>query len=65
MKKVLFLLIALFTLCATIEANATPCDKRPKRGYNYKKANRQAKVYNSTNRSKILRQNGGCGWMNR
>jgi hypothetical protein len=65
MKKVLFLLIALFTLCATIEANAAPTDKRPKSGYNYKKAKRQAKTYNFTNRSKIRNGNGGCGWMNR
>lgn len=66
MKKVLFLLIALFTLCATIEATAAPTDKRPKKsGYNYKKAKRQAKAYNITNRSKIRKGNGGCGWMNR
>jgi hypothetical protein len=65
MKKVLFLLIALFTLCATIEANAAPTDKRPKNGYNYRKAKAKQERYNFFNKKHIQRSNGGCGWMNR
>jgi len=63
MKKVLFLLIALFTLCATIEANATPTDKRPK-GYNYQKQRAKEARYCFFFKKRIHRQNGGCGWAN-
>ena len=63
MKKVLFLLIALFTLCTTIEANAAPTDKRPK-GYNYKREYAKQARYCFFFKKRIHRQNGGCGWAN-
>ena len=64
MKKVLFLLIALFTLCANIEANAETTDKRPKNGYNYRKAKAKQERYNFFFKKRIHRDNGGCGWAN-
>ena len=63
MKKVIFLLIAIFALCATIEANAAPTDKRPKKGYNYQKQRAKEARHSFFYNKQIHRQNGGCGWM--
>lgn len=65
MKKAFIFIIALFALCATIEATAAPADKRPKNGYNYQKAKAKQARHNFFYKSKIQRANTGCGWMKR
>ena len=62
MKKALILIIALFALCATIEATAAPADKRPKNGYNYRKAKAKQERHNFFFKKHIQRSNGGCAW---
>jgi hypothetical protein len=64
MKKVIFLLLAVFALSfVTIEAKAETTDKRPKRGYNYQKQRTKQNRHNFFFKKRIQRQNGGCGWM--
>jgi hypothetical protein len=64
MKKVLFLLVVLFTITFTASASTTETtDRRPKKGYNYNKMNRVHKRhnwYNNTYRNtcKEYRKNG-------
>jgi hypothetical protein len=64
MKKVLFLLIVLFSLSATIEANAANAAPSydPPKGYNYKREYAKQARYFFFFKKRIHRQNGGCGW---
>ena len=63
MKSVIILLLAIFAISLTpVNANAETLDKRPKRGYNYKKAQIKKDRYAFFNKYTIRKNNGGCDW---
>ena len=63
MKSVIILLLAIFAISLTpVNANAETLNKRPKRGYNYKKAKAKADRHAVFNKPTLRKNNGGCDW---